>query len=229
MIRIKPIQNNKIQNRRNKSPKLVRIKEISNGNEMISYFPKELLALKNNSNFSPLSGSELPYDPEKWNEKSGIRTTHNCYSYALGKIRSGLNSKAQPGYASGHNHINNKDYECKEFYDRLRKDSPGTYLQKFDIACKPGFYKIFLALDPQNDYHWWRQDGMNNEGYWSHKPGSTEVKNVDASGKKISNPLLSDRNFKSLNYHKPCFFACIYSDLSKSMSTIYGRKPSFYF
>ena len=195
---------------------------------MIKEFPNSLLSLNSNSNLGPLSGYELEYNPKIWNEKSSIRTTHNCYSYALGKIRPGLDSKAQPGYASGHNHINNKDYECNEFYNRLRKDSPGTYLQRFDVACRPGFYKIFLALDPQNDYHWWRQDGDNNKGYWSHKPGSTEVKNVDASGKKIINPLLSDRNFKSLNYHKPCFFACIYSDLSKSMSTIYGRKYSYF-
>lgn len=217
---------NKQKRRHNNSPSVVKINEITQGNNLMYTDPKSLLSLKINSKFSPLSGSELPYEPKKWN--GNIKYTHNCYSYALGKIRPGLESKAQPGYASGHNHISNDDYKCKEFYTRLRKDSPGTYLQKFDVACRPGFYKVFLALDPKNDYHWWRQDGKKNMGYWSHKPGSTEVKNVDASGNKIINPLLSNRNFTSLNYHKPCFFACVYSDLSSSMSTIYGKKSTYF-
>ena len=169
--------------------------------------------------FSGLSGSELLYEPHKWNDNYNIKSTHNCYTYALGKIRIGLDSKAQPGYASGYNHIDDKkDYNCKSFYDRLKKDVPASYLEKFDNACLPGFYKIFLALDVGNDYHWWR---LNNDGYWSHKPGSTEVTDIDASGKKIKNPLIANRKYSSLNYNKPCFFACIYSDLSRSVSYIY--------
>jgi hypothetical protein len=58
--------------------------------------------------------------------------------------------------------------------------------------------------------------------YWSHKPGSSDVTNLDASGNKIKNPLLSDRNFKHRNYYKPCFFACVYSDLSRSLDEIYN-------
>lgn len=215
--------NRRINNKRNSKPRIIKINEITQGEYMLDNKIEELLKVKNGENISPLSGAELAYEPEKWNKKSSIRTTHNCYSYALGKIRPGLESKAQPGYASRHNHIRNEDYNCKEFYNRLKQDSPGVYLQKFDIKCRPGFYKIFLALDPKNDYHWWRQDGKNNVGNWSHKPGATDVTNLDASGKKIKNPLLSDRNFKSLNYHKPCFFACVYSDLSKSLSKIYGN------
>ena len=71
-------------------------------------------------------------------------------------------------------------------------------MENFDNACVPGFYKIFLALDPKNDYHWWRQDSNQ---LWSHKPGSSSVVDVDASGKKIKNPLLSDRKFKHRNYY----------------------------
>ena len=41
------------------------------------------------------------------------------------------------------------------------------------------------------------------------------------SGKKIKNPLIANRKYSSLNYNKPCFFACIYSDLSRSTSYIY--------
>ena len=168
--------------------------------------------------FSPTSGSELEYDPSLWNDKSNIRNSHNCYTYAFGKIVPKLKSKAQPGYASGYDHINDNEYKCPIFKKRLQKDSPGSYLEKFDNPCLPGFYKIFLALDPGNDYHWWRQ---NKDMYWSHKPGSTNVTNIDASGNLIKNPLKANRNYDSINYYKPCFFSCINSDLARSLDTIY--------
>jgi hypothetical protein len=153
-----------------------------------------------------------------WNNNHNIKNTHNCYTYALGKIVLGLDSKAQPGYASGFDHIDDSEYDCKYFRERLKNDSPASYLEKFDNACLPGFYKIFLALDPMNDYHWWRQD---KTGYWSHKPGSTEVVNLDSSGNKIKNPVKANRKYDTLNYYKPCFFACIYSDLARSIDSIY--------
>ena len=168
--------------------------------------------------FSPLSNAEYKYEPEKWNDDDNIKVSHNCYSYALGKIVKGLQSKAQPGYSSGFKHIEDNEYNCESFRNRLKKDSPGSYLEKFDNACLPGFYKVFLALDPGNDYHWWRQD-INL--YWSHKPGSTEAINEDASGNLIKNPIKANRKYDSLNYYKPCFFACIYSDLARSIDSIY--------
>ena len=175
--------------------------------------------LEFNSEFSPVSNSELDYNPDLYNKNSSIRESHNCYTYALGKIVPGLDSKAQPGYASGFDHIADSEYNCVAFRKRLKKDSPGSYLEKFDNSCIPGFYKVFMALDPKNDYHWWQQ---NLDSYWSHKPGSTDVTNVDASGNKIKNPLLANRDYGSINYYKPCFFACIYSDLSRSLDTIYN-------
>ena len=203
-------------NKTSKKPYIIEIKKFKNNEKIINndnYFSDQ-------KEFSPLSGSELKYDPELYNKDYNIKNSHNCYTYALGKIVKGLDSKAQPGYASGFSHINNKDYDCKAFRERLKKDSPGSYLEKFDNACLPGFYKVFLALDPGNDYHWWRH---NKDTYWSHKPGSTNVVNVDASNKKIKNPLKSNRNFTHRNYYKPCFFACVYSDLTRSIDTIYQQ------
>ena len=175
--------------------------------------------LQFNSEFSPISESELEYNPDLYNKNASIRESHNCYTYALGKIVPGLDSKAQPGYASGFDHIADSEYNCKAFRKRLKKDAPGSYLEKFDNSCIPGFYKVFMALDPKNDYHWWQQ---NSDSFWSHKPGSTDVTNVDASGNRIKNPLLANRDYGSINYYKPCFFACIYSDLSRSLDTIYN-------
>jgi len=197
-----------------KKPYILNMKELMNNKGLYN----NIKNFESNNDFSPLSGSESDYDPDLWN-KNNVKLYHNCYSYALGKIVPGLRSKAQPGYASGYNHINNDNFDCKSFRERLKKDSPGSYLEKFDKSCVPGFYKIFLALDPKNDYHWWKQ---NSNSYWSHKPGSSEVTNLDASGKEIKNPFLSNRKFKHRNYYKPCFFACINSDLSRSLNKIYN-------
>lgn len=192
-----------------KNPIIITLKKkYKNNNENNLKFKKE---------FSPLSGSELEYNPSKWNDNTNIRNSHNCYSYSLGKIVNGLRSKAQPGYASGFNHVSS-DFNCSSFKERLKKDAPGSYISQFDNKCLPGFYKIFLALDIGNDYHWWRQD---NNQYWSHKPGSTNVVNTDASGNLIKNPVISDRKFKRRNYATPCFFACVYSDLARSLNDIY--------
>ena len=199
---------------KSKKPYIMEIKKFKNNESLIN----NNKIFQSEKDFSPLSGSELKYDPNKYNKNYNIKNSHNCYSYALGKIVNDLDSKAQPGYASGFNHITGNDYNCKSFRKRLKKDSPGSYLEKFDNSCLPGFYKIFLALDPKNDYHWYRQD---KSMYWSHKPGSTDVIDIDAEGKKIKNPLKSNRNFKHRNYYKPCFFACIYSDLSRSIDEIY--------
>jgi len=202
-----------------KTPHVLIIKKIKSSKKKSNNIDLEYNEnLKFTKEKSPLSGSELKYLPHLWNDQSNIRNSHNCDTYALGKIVPGLRSKAQPGYASGYDHIEDSQYKCSFFRDRLTKDAPGSYIEKFDNKCLPGFYKVFLALDVGNDYHWWR---MDNDQTWSHKPGSTNVVNVDASGKKIHNPLIANRKYDSLNYSKPCFFACVYSDLSRSLNNIY--------
>ncbi len=204
-------------NKIDKRPKKIKFVEMNRDNQWINN--PEIL-LKYTQEFSDKSGSEPEYNPKIWNENNNIKSTHNCYSYSLGKIRRGLESKAQPGYASGFNHINDEDYNCPEFHKRLTQDVPGSYLEQFDTACRPGFYKIFLMLDPTVDYHWAR---MDSNKYWSHKPGASEVTNVDANGNTIKNPLKANWKYESLNYRKPCFFACIYNDLSKSISKVYKK------
>ena len=167
--------------------------------------------------FSPLSGYEPKYEPHKWNDNERVKSTHNCYAYVQNRILN-YRDKIQPGYGSNFPHINNKSYNCLEFYNRLRKDIPSLYLTTFDEKCRKGFYKGFIALDPKledNDYHFYRQD---HNGYWSHKPGRTNVINFDASGYKIINPLKADRKYDYFNYSKPCFFFCMNSKLSSGSS-----------
>ena len=173
-----------------KTPHILIIEKIKKSKEVSNDINKiDNKNLKFTKKVSPLSGSELKYLPHLWNDASNIRNSHNCYTYALGKIVPGLRSKAQPGYASGYDHIEDNQYKCSFFRDRLIKDAPGSYIEKFDNKCLPGFYKVFLALDVGNDYHWWR---MDDDQFWSHKPGSTNVVN-----------------------------ACVYSDLARSLNNIY--------
>ncbi len=214
MQKRKDSEMNGMKIRKSKAPHILTFKKMRQSDDLLK--SPDLLSFS--KDFSPRSGSELKYNEKLWNEKENIRTTHNCYSYALGKIRAGLDSKAQPGYSSGFNHVENEDYNCSNFYERLKKDVPGSYLETFDNPCMPGFYKIFLMLDVGNDYHWARED---HDMYWSHKPGSTAVTRKDAKGNLIKNPLLSSWKYESLDYKKPCFFACVYSDLSTSISKIY--------
>ena len=43
------------------------------------------------------------------------------------------------------------------------------------------------------DYHWYRKD---NNGYWSHKPGTNFVRNVDGNGSLIKNPAKANHRYE---------------------------------
>ena len=198
------------------SPYLVSIKEVVNSNKK---FDNKDYLFSSKKYFSGLSGSELDYDPNKWNDNYNIKLNHNCYAYVLNQISSKRKGKPQPGYFSNFPHISYSDYNCLSFYERLKKDIPSLYLIDFDTPCKKGFYKGFIALDRKKydtDYHFYRQDSNK---YWSHKPGRTEVINFDASGKLINNPFLANRKYKYYNYSHPCFFFCINQKMAKAIST----------
>lgn len=194
------------------------------------YSKQQLLSKINNSNkeyinniiqkigFSPLSGSELNYNPNKWNNNNNIKLNHNCYAYALGKIRPKLKSKPQPGYFINYPGLYNSDYKCNTFYERIMKENPLAYKIDFNKPCKKGFHKIYLAIDQKDedkDYHFYRQD---KSGYWSHKPGRQKVVNYDAKGKKIKNPENANRNYNYYKYKKSCGFLCVNKNISRSRS-----------
>ncbi len=203
------------------------------------YLPKNELeqeAIRTNLNnkgktsLSPKSGSEPPYEPQKWNDNPKIKDNHNCYSYAVNQINSHRTGKPQPGYYSGYDHIGDDEYNCKSFYGRLQSDIPSMYLTSFEQPCKKGFHKAFMAIDDKKDdqdYHFYRED---KTGMWSHKPGRTDVIDIDASGKKISNPLTANRNYQFFAYKKPCFFFCVNPKLGRVHSkTVKESKSIFNF
>ena len=165
--------------------------------------------------FSPLSGTEPSFDPVKWN-KPTIKQNHN--SYAFNHINPTRKAKAQPGYFSVFNHIEDNKYNCQSFYQRLKKDNPSLYLTSFEQPCVKGFNKGFIAIDDKKDdqdYHFYRLDKNKK---WSHKPGRTKVTKVDASGSEIDNPLTANRDYQYFAYKKPCFFFCAHPKLGRQHS-----------
>jgi hypothetical protein len=166
--------------------------------------------------FSPLSGFEPEFNPDFWNLNDHMKSSHNCYAYALHTISKKPQSKPQPGYFVRFNSIKDDQYTCSHFYHRLKRDNPSLYLTTFDQKCSPGFSKSFLAIDPKqedHDYHFYRQD---NNGFWSHKPGLTNVTNKNASNHLITNPLTANRDYQYYKYKKPCYFFCSSKKLSHS-------------
>ena len=206
----------KMNNTENKSPFMFAFNSIL---KQLKNFDKTFDPRVAKLMFSPLSGSEPKYEPEKWNNNPNIKDTHNCYSYAINQIVSNRKGKPQPGYFAHFKSISNNEYkDCKSFFKRLKKDSPSIYLTTFDKKCRKGFSKAFIVLANKTydtDYHFYRQD---SNGYWSHKPGRTDVVNTDADNKLIKNPEKANRNYKHHNYATPCFYFCKSDKLSKTSS-----------
>jgi hypothetical protein len=123
------------------------------------------------------------YSPAQWNT-TAVQPHNNCYNYANNQI---TNTFAQPGRASGHPITT---LSCAGVTPSAHSDglvvSPNF---TGPLAQGAGWY-VALVIWPGNDYHWYRQD---KNGCWSHKPGQTAVRNVDNSGKTISDPKACDR------------------------------------
>lgn len=176
---------------------------------------------------SPLSGSEPNYFPEEYNDDEAVRHSHNCFAYALGvmdkeqieKCRKVKNCNIpfhSPGVQSGYRRIRGRDGKtCSDTVARTLADSRGGYPIDFEGKCRPGFSKIAAVIDPDADFHYYRQD---SNGMWSHKPGAMPVINKDSSGRPIYDPKLAGRNYpgddekNGLNYTGFCGFYCVPRD-----------------
>lgn len=147
-----------------------------------------------------LSGYEKEYNPSLWNGQT--RPYNNCYAYALNnQVYPGTNYLwfQQPGeYADNWATDFTNEAEMRaavasdfakyneEFGTNLVFQPIGKY-----AVCPAGTYKVALVAYSDNwDYHWYRQDA---DGYWSHKPGGTEVTRYDNSGNLIIDPETADR------------------------------------
>jgi hypothetical protein len=150
--------------------------------------------------------NNLPY-----NEKPYV-STHNCYDYAIGHFDKNQKKKSQPGRTVLGNELVGKDVrDCKFVEDRLLMDHPELSQASVNSTCPPGFHKIGLMVDPDDDYHFIRQD---DDGTWSHKPGNRKIMEVDFSGKIIEDPTTADFNdtVGQLNYTSFCGAYCVKED-----------------
>ena len=181
-----------------------------------------------------MGGYEPHYNPEKWNPPT-ILNSHNCYTYFLNdevlytinkcKIECSKNNncnnskieecrqfKPQPGYyAKMVGAPYKKEYTCLNMRKNILNDNPDIKISSFTEKCPTNYYKGAMVIDPNNTYHFYRQDSNMR---WSHKPGTNKVTNLDASNKPIYNPQYADRDYKKskkngLNYTKFCNYFCI--------------------
>lgn len=170
---------------------------------------------------APLSGSEILYDPNRYNKTRRICRSHNCFAYAFDHIEVPPETECnnnicttqfhQPGRQSGFpkwHHVKGK--RCPDILARLYADVPGIKQTTFTRKCPKNMYKIIPVVDENEDYHFYKQD---KDGFWSHKPGSTNVRRTDATGRLIYDPVLASRNYTQkgsrLNYKYTCPYLCI--------------------
>ena len=189
---------------------------------------------------SPLNGYEPKYEPDRWNRRKELRETHNCFAYAM-NVHDPKQIKAcqmdkdcnvpfhQPGSASGHPGFRTRKLKtCPDMVARLLGDNPSMKMTTFTDKCPPHTSKIALVVDPDEDYHFFRQD---SNGLWSHKPGGTSVTNMDADDKLIYDPQLASRNYlgsgSKLNYDTFCAYMCVPRDRPLHLKTGGSRKKKF--
>jgi len=124
-----------------------------------------------------------PYNPSAWNIPT-IQPYNNCYNYANNNP---TNTFAQPGRAHG---AMASTMACPDVATAAQADGLVSSAG-FAAPLGPGQgWYVALVVWPGMDYHWYRQD---HAGCWSHKPGSTAVRNVDNAGNPIADPAKCDR------------------------------------
>lgn len=167
---------------------------------------------------SPLSGYEPDFNPDLYNKFKGLKEAQNCFAYAFDyqhlPKKKGCTKYScpvpfpQPGRASGYPKWSQvKGKRCPDLLARLFGDVPDLKMTTFEQRCPKKYSKIALVVDEDEDYHFYRQD---SNGFWSHKPGGTEVTHLDATGRPIYDPQLAARQYQDtgLNYDKFCGYLC---------------------
>jgi len=172
---------------------------------------------------APLSGAELPYNPDLYNKNPTLRSKNNCYAYAFQQDIDGKtlpNNYPQPGSASGYPSWSKiKGKRCPDLVSRFMGDVPGIKPATFEEKCPAGMRKISAVVDANEDYHFLTQHEQdkksnkkyaNNFGMWAHKPGGTDVTNLDSTGRPIYDPQLASKDYDTgLDYDSFCGYYCI--------------------
>ncbi len=142
------------------------------------------------------------YEPASWNDGDIKEWNNNCYNYASNYR---TDTFAQPGRASGNiwNDLSACNVPSANISAKMGAisddliDNPNA-----NNKCPSQGHLVALVIAPGWDYHWYRK-GRN--GYWSHKPGHTQVTNQDNSGNAISDPRTANRGL----YTEFCTFMTV--------------------
>ena len=140
------------------------------------------------------------------NETKPYSNQANCYAYAMkleNDPRTGqpFTRKPQPGDFSGNGLIardlkGTPETVKKAINEKVSADAKVLNLNYTEVDSanhipKAGNWVVALAYASDgSDYHWWRK---NDDGTWSHKPGSTPIIHWDASDNTITDPANCDR------------------------------------
>lgn len=122
------------------------------------------------------------YEPQWWNQPA-FQPSNNCYNYGSNYR---TNTFAQPGRKAGAMYptITGAAVRAAAVADQLI-DSPGA-----DNHCPGEGHLVALVIAPGADFHWYRK---GRDGFWTHKPGGTQVTNRDNAGNLIADPRTAAR------------------------------------
>jgi hypothetical protein len=123
------------------------------------------------------------YEPNWWNDAGQKQFGNNCYNYATNYR---TDTFAQPGRAAGAEYTS---LTCGSVGPAAIADALIAAPTANNKCPKEG-HLVALVIAPGFDFHWYRK-GRN--GYWSHKPGGTPVRNVDNSNHLIPDPRTANR------------------------------------
>jgi hypothetical protein len=135
------------------------------------------------------------FNPGFWNNDSYVKANNNCYNYGRNWK---TNTFAQPGRFSG---MTAASMSCADVKIAAMNDGLVERCKCLPQSEYPRRL-VALVIAPGQDYHWYRRQ---KNGFWGHKPGSTDARNYDNSGVLITNPETCDRGVgTSLNYTNFC-------------------------
>ena len=172
-----------------------------------------------------------------FNREEHERESHNCYSYLLN-----LHSKtahdacvndykklsycrrSQPGYAAGFPALEEDDFNCAEIVKRTMADNPYLMASSRDKPCPADMYKGAIVVAPKRDYHYYR---LNDEGYWTHKPGYKPSTQYDADDRLILDPETANRKYGELYYSDFCGYVCVPRDYKKKRMKMTRNNQKF--
>jgi hypothetical protein len=175
------------------------IRKLELGRKFPSFVKKEIERFKNVRLKWPLRPCRWPkkspcrcaplYEPAWWNDGGQKQLHNNCYNYASNYRTDTFHlipDGSQPGAAAGaiYSALTCGSVKPAAVADGLIDSSTANN------KCPKEGHLVALVIAPGWDFHWYRK-GRN--GYWTHKPGSTPVTNVDNSGVSIPDPRTADR------------------------------------